>query len=227
MSAKQHPLGFCTCRTHVERPWNRPEHWSGAETAYLEAWYGRKPDASISAHLGRSVVALRLKARRLGLRKKDAGYTARELGRLFGVDATTIIKQWVRRGLLPSTRAYRQGPHPIHIFRHEDVEAFLEEHGEWVEHHKVPADSPFRQLVDVNTWYSLPELVRLTGRRNLDLDIKAGLIAARKRGAWWMVPASEVPKIRRLADEHIPEAVWRYEQGLAVRRNRRKLERAA
>ena len=31
MSPTPHPLGHCTCRTHVSRPWRRPEHWTQAD----------------------------------------------------------------------------------------------------------------------------------------------------------------------------------------------------
>lgn len=218
---RDHTFG-CTCKTHIGRPWHRAEHWTPQEIAFLERWYGIWPDAKIAKRLGRTAVGVDVKAGRLGLRKRDNGYTARELGRLLGTDSTVISKQWIRRGLLKAHHGYRQGPSPVHLIPHEEVERFIVEHGEWITAANVPADSPFRFLVESHRWYSLPDLAVLTGRTNLDLDIHAGRIAARKRGTWWMVPSSELSKIRALPDEARAEAVWRRDSRLRVRRNRRK-----
>jgi hypothetical protein len=222
MPPRKHALGHCTCASHAGRAWNRPEHWRADEVDYLERWFGIKPDGVIASRLGRSVTGMRLKARRLGLRKKDAGYTARELGRQFGVDGTTIADQWIRRGLLRAHHAYRAGLNEVHLVEHSEVERFIREHGEWIDHTKVPADSVFADLVAANRWYSLPQLHAITGRLNLDDDLRAGLLQGRRKGPHWMVPESEIPRIRRLASAHIDESVWRRQQRLRIRRERRR-----
>ena len=190
--------------------------------AYLEGAYGLVSMPSIVKRLGRSTVGVRLKARRMGIRMKDAGYTASELARLFGIDCTTVTKSWIRIAGLRSRRAYRQGPNLIHIVAEEEVDRFIRDRGWWIDWEKVPADSPFYELVMANRWFGKAGLHRLTGRLTVDDDIRAGLIFAERRGAHWYVPERELPKIRRLAPEHIAESVWRRQSVLRVRRERRR-----
>lgn len=222
MPPKHDDRGHCTCRTHVDRPWNRSEHWSAAEVAYLEQWFGMKSDEDIARKLKRSVLGIRLKAKRLGLKKKDAGYTARELGRQFGIDPTVITKSWVRRGLIEVHRAYYVGLNLVNLFDHSEVERFIAEQGHWIDHEKVPTDSVFADQVAANRWYSLPQLHRLTGRSNLDIDIRDGILPARKKGSHWMVAEADIAGIRRLPPAHASESFFRREQVLRVRRDRRK-----
>lgn len=219
--------GGCSCASHSARAWNRPEHWTAQEIAYLEQWYGWKPDAELAEHLGRSPVGITIKAKRLGLRKKDAGYTAREVGRLFGIDAATVSKIWIRRGLLRAHSAYSAGLKPVHLVEHSEIERFVFEHGQWVDHTKVPIDSPFADAVGANRWYSLAQVHALTGRQNIATEIRAGLIPARKKGAHWMVPETALPRIRRLDPTHITESVRRKRLLLDQRRDRRRALRAA
>lgn len=219
---RDHTFG-CSCqRSVVGRPWHRPAHWKSSEIAYLESALGVVSDQKIAKHLGRTVTGIRIKAKRLGLRRKDAGYTATELARLMGVDPSTVSKAWIRRAGLRSLRAYRQGPHPIHIVREADIEAFIAEHGWWIDWEKVPADSPFYDLVQQHRWYGRDAIHRLTGRSTFDEDIRAGLIRAEHRGAHWYVPESELSKIRRLPPDQADESYWRRQQVLRVRRERRR-----
>jgi hypothetical protein len=218
---RDHTFG-CNCRSHVGRLWHRPEHWTSRDVAYLERAYGRVSDDALAQRLHRSVVGVRLKAKRMGLRKKDAGYTARHLARELGIDASTVVKSWIRRGLLRSLRSYRVGAHLVHIISEAEVERFIREHGEWIDHEKVPADSGLWPLVATNRWYSTTQLHRLTGRLRVKDECRLGLIAARRAGAHWKVPESELPKIRRLLPEQIAESVWRRASVLAMRRKRRR-----
>src|SRR5690349_13969194 len=127
---KPHPLGFCTCESHVDRPWNRSEHWKANEVSYLETHFGLASDESIARHLSRSVVGIRIKAKRLGLRKKDAGYTSRDVAQIFGVDEGTVSKVWIRRhSLLRSRRPYSQGLNRVHLIMESELKRFIREHG--------------------------------------------------------------------------------------------------
>jgi hypothetical protein len=65
----------------VARTKERP--WSEKEVAYLEANLHRLSLAVLARNLGRSVTAVALKAKRLGIKKKDEGYTARSLAQAF------------------------------------------------------------------------------------------------------------------------------------------------
>ena len=207
----------------MQRPWNRPEHWTAAEAMYLEARFGRASDDAIARHLGRSVLGVRLKAKRLGLRKRDTGMTAREVARLLGVPCPKVVATWQERGLLRGRRGWRQGPHRVHLFREDDVLAFIAAHGQHVDADRVPADSPFAAPARANRWVSLPEVHRLAGRSNVaGREIAQGIVRAARRGPHWYIRAEDVPAIRRLRPAAIEESWWRRQSVLEHRRNRRK-----
>lgn len=225
---RDHAFG-CNCRNHVDRPWNRPEHWSTKELAYLERWYGRKPDEHIAKILGRTVAGIHLRARRAGIRKRDAGMSSREVARIFGVDETTVSKVWIRRGLLAAKRgAFRQGPHRMWLVEDLALERFIIEHGQYVDPDKMP-DSLYRELAEQHRFYSLPAIERMTGKdhHSLVTSIRRGVYRAVKRGTHWYVPADEVPKIAarvlRVGRWMTLDEVRREREAkLERRRNRRK-----
>lgn len=224
MSGRAHPNGHCTCVTHSDRAWNRPEHWTAAEVEYLESRFGQYSDEAIAARLSRTVVGIRLKAKRLGLHKRQAALTARAVAQIFGIDDGTVSKQWIPRGLLKSRRPFYQGPNRIHLIQHERVERFIRHHPEWIDVDKMPP-SPWRDLAARDPWISLPEVRRRTGRDPavVALMIRAGAICGRRRGTRWYVPVADVPKIRPLrSQDAIDESVFRRESLLEIRRNRRK-----
>lgn len=222
MNLPDHAFG-CTCARHAGRPWRRPEHWTRDEVAYLEGRFGSQSDAAIAKHLGRSVLGVRLKAKRLGLHKRDAGVSARQVALIFGIDETVASKVWIRRGLLRSRRPFYQGPHPIHLVAEVNVERFIREHPEYIDVEKMP-ESCYRDLAARDPWISLTEVHRLTGRNRhaVSLLIRAGELHGAKRGAHWYMPRSQVARIRHLAPERIAESVWRREVVLERRRAARK-----
>jgi hypothetical protein len=226
MSGKRHPWG-CTCKTHVARPWRRSEHWTAAEVELLDQRYGRMSDAAIGKRLGRTELAVHLKAKRLGLHKRDAGMTARSVAEIFGMDASTVCKAWLRPGLMrgrPNGRRDVDGRVVNWIVDAEAVERFIADHPEWIDIEKMP-DSYYRDLAARDPWVSLREVHRLTGRNHHAVArlALAGEIRGRRRGTHWYVPLADVARIRPLASEAaISESVFRRESVLAVRRNRRK-----
>ena len=226
MSSRAHTAGHCTCRTHSREPWQRSEHWKADEVAYLEDHFGRLPDMVIARKVGRSVMGIRLKAKRLGLHKRDAGWTSRELGRLFGVDESVISKVWIRKhGVLRATRPYRVGPHRVLLVGETDLLRFIRDHGEWIDVDRMP-ESPYRDLaLEGGRWYSLPAVQRLTGRHlhTLAHDLRRGRWPARKRGPAWMVHQSQLAAIRATAGHNGRLASWeRRERANERRRNARK-----
>jgi hypothetical protein len=225
---RDHAFG-CACKAHVGRAWRRPEHWSTGELAYLERWYGRRPDEVIAKVLGRSVVALRLRAKRAGILKRNAGLSSRAVARIFGVDESIVSKTWIKRGLLPATKgAFRQGPHHMWLVDDEAVEGFIRQHGQYVDPEKMP-DSPYRSLALQHKWYSLPAIERLTGKdqASLSTSLRRGVYRAAKRGTHWYIPAAELP---RIAGRVLRVGRWttlaqvrrEREERLARRRNQRK-----
>lgn len=216
---RDHSFG-CTCASHTKRPWRRSEHWTPAQVELIERYFGLWTDERLAAKVGRSVVGLRLKAKRLGVKKRQHGFTAREVAAIFGVDDTIVSKVWIRRGLLKASRgssAYR----PCWIVRPEAVEAFIADFPQWIDVDRMP-ESPYRDRATL--WISLPEVFRLTGRYAHDVAarIRAGEIIGRRRGQVWFIPATELAKIDARRPDEIAESVFRRESVLEVRRNRRK-----
>lgn len=223
MTRPDHAFG-CQCRHHVDRPWNRPEHWTKAEVEYLERSFGLVSDRTLSRHLGRTIVGIRLKAKRLGLHKRAQGFTARSLEQIFGTDASTIGKVWIRRGLMRSRRPFRQGPYLVHLVDPAAVEKFIREHPEYVDVDRMPP-SPFRDLAARDPWIGTPEAHRLTGRNHHAIAklIKAGVIRGRRRGTHWYMPAADIPLIPPLhSADAIEESFFRRQSVLDIRRRRRK-----
>lgn len=225
---RDHAFG-CNCRSHVGRPWNRPEHWTTDELAYLEKWYGRRSDESIARSIGRTVTGIRLRAKRAGILKRHAGLSSRAVAGIFGVDETVVSKVWIRRGLLAAKRgAFKQGPHRMWLVQDADLERFIRDHGQYVDVDKMP-DSPFRDLALANRFYSLPQIERDYGRdqSSLSTSLRRGVYRGVKRGTRWYVPADELPKI---ASRVIRVGRWttldqvrrEREERLMRRRNRRK-----
>lgn len=223
MSGRRHPHG-CDCRTHAARPWRRPEHWSRADVQELERRFGLVADEVLARRFGRTVVAVRLKAKRLGLRKRAQAFTGRDVAAIFGIDASTVGKVWVRRGLLASVRPFRQGPYDVHLIDPRAVERFIVEHPEYVDVDKMP-DSPYRDLAARDPWISLPEVHRRTGRdpHKVAEMILAGTVRGRRRGSHWYVPVADLALIRPLRSRDAIEESWfRRQSVLEARRNRRK-----
>jgi hypothetical protein len=230
---RDHAFG-CACRSHAPGAWDRPEHWTTADVMYLEGAFGRIRDETIARKLGRTVVGIRLKAKRLGLRKKDAGHTAREVARIFGIDPTTVVDGWIAKGLLEARRApFTQGPQPVYLTSDEILRRFIVNHPECIDVAKMP-DSPWRALAAKDPWVSIREAHRLTGRNAfaISMAIRYGILRGRRRGvrarSHWYIPLADVPKIPPLKSADAIEESWfRRQSVLAMRRRRRQQARAA
>lgn len=77
--------------------------WSADEIAYLEAHLSRTSVKRIASRLGRSATAVRLKAKRLGVRKSGEGYTMRALCEGLGCDHHKVAR-WIELGWLKGKR---------------------------------------------------------------------------------------------------------------------------
>ncbi|MDE3075269.1 MAG: helix-turn-helix domain-containing protein [Chloroflexota bacterium] len=225
MGGKRHPMGFCVCK-HTTEHWKRPHHWTADEVSYLEQSFGHVSDERIAKHLARPVQGIRIKAKRLGLRKRDAGMNALSVAEIFAVDPHVVVT-WIARGVLRGRRSYPVGLNKSWLIAEEAVEAFIRQHGEYVDVERMP-DSWYRDLAEQHRWYSLVEVERLTGQSPhlVVKGIKAGRYHGTLRGAHWRVAAEELSAIRADTDpwrrEHIPILLREREERLRRRRNRRK-----
>ncbi|MBW2673834.1 MAG: hypothetical protein JRD89_10545 [Deltaproteobacteria bacterium] len=98
--------------------------WSEADIKYLEANLHRASLERIAQRLGRSTTAVVLKAKRLGIRKSDEGYTLRSLAIAFGVDDHKV-KGWVDTGLLRAQRRKSARPADMYYISDEAVRCFV------------------------------------------------------------------------------------------------------
>ena len=198
MTGMRDHLFGCACEKHVGRPWNRPEHWSKAEVAYLERHYGMMTDEAIAKKLGRTVWGVRLKAKRLDIRKRDIGHSSRDVARLLGVEESAVSKVWIKRGLLPATAGFEiGGGRRQWVVTDAGIETFIREHGHWIDARRVPEDSPFKALAMANAWISLTEVAERTGHSAhwLVWYFHAGLFPVRRKGTHWYMPAADAPKL--------------------------------
>lgn len=81
----------------LSRPKERP--WSHDEEAYLESNFHHMSVKALARRFGRSPTAVRLKAKRLGLRKYEECYTACSLAQALGVDPHWVLAR-IRSGKL-------------------------------------------------------------------------------------------------------------------------------
>jgi hypothetical protein len=77
--------------------------WTRAEEEYLEANLGRASIATIAKTLGRTQIAVKLKAKRLGVNKTAEGYTMRGLCLALGCDHHKV-ERWLRDGWIVGRR---------------------------------------------------------------------------------------------------------------------------
>jgi len=89
----------------LSRPKDRP--WSAQEEAHLEASFHRVSIKTMARKLGRSPTAVKLKAKRLGLRKYDEGYTASSLAEALGVDPHWVLTR-IRSGKLRASHRHTE-----------------------------------------------------------------------------------------------------------------------
>jgi hypothetical protein len=224
-SNKAHPLGFCTCK-HVLPSWRRPRHWSAEEVSYLEEWYGRMSDDRLAEKLGRPVLGIRLKAKRLRIRKRNTGLTATRVARIFGVDPKAVV-HWIEAGLLRGRRGYAVGPNRTWHITGEALEEFIREHGQYVDVGRMP-EGWWRGLAEQHRWLSLVEIERLTGEspHRLRKAVRSGTYRGAMRGPHLFIPASELPRIEAAVEPwrraHITILMREREERLKRRRDKRK-----
>lgn len=89
----------------LSQPKDRP--WTAQEEAYLEGNFHHVSVKALARRLGRSPTAVKLKAKRLGLRKYDEGYTACSLAEALGVDPHWVLAR-IRSGKLRASHRHTE-----------------------------------------------------------------------------------------------------------------------
>lgn len=104
--------------------------WTPEEIAYLEKHLHHHSLEKIAKHLGRTKVAVKVKAKRLGVNKcGQEGYTLRGVCEALGCDHHKV-QRWLQAGWLEGTRRKTERPidRDVWLFTDEQIRAFLLHH---------------------------------------------------------------------------------------------------
>jgi hypothetical protein len=116
----------------VSKP--KPPRWTEQEVTVLVIKRHRFSPKEMAEHLGRSETAVRLKLKRLGytwIRGVEGFFTARALGRIFGVESKTVA-WWMDVGWLEGSRyPTRLGPYYPRKISWDAVIDFIEDEQHW------------------------------------------------------------------------------------------------
>jgi hypothetical protein len=112
---------------HYQRPWTEDDE------DYLNDQWGKVSDTEMTKHLNRSPVALTIKAKRLGINRRQNVWTARNVAEVFGVDPKTVIR-WLDRGWIQGKKAPfgsggQRGEYRAWSFEEASLETFVREMG--------------------------------------------------------------------------------------------------
>lgn len=184
---------------HVSR-WDA---WNPEQDDALRQLAGTMPLADVAAELSRrfgvprTVAAVRIRCKRLGVSAWARGWSLRDLERFAGVDHRVIVRWWIEPGLLRARRWDGRGPHAGWWIDVAEIERFVRE-APWaydparLRVERVPRDrrteaARLRSIAltvhAADPWRSYAELRQYLGMtlRNLDRWRERGLIPHRRR----------------------------------------------
>lgn len=129
---------LCVPRGIVKK-WGRQlglarQHWTREETAFLERHLSHMSLADIAKRLGRTVVAVRLKAKRVGVNKcGQEGYTMRGLCMGLGCNHHTVLK-WLDKGWIKGTHRHTErAERDVWYFSDAAIRRFVMQHPQEVD----------------------------------------------------------------------------------------------
>lgn len=204
--------------------------WSRADDQYLRDTVGMKPIAEICEALKRTPVAVRIRAKRLGLRwvkgskrQPAQGLTARAVAQMLGVRCQKTVVRWIADGyMVGEKRPVRYGTSAVWRIWPEAVERFLREY-RWLYNPERIVDPGWRRVVA-----SLP-LARYVGVAEaahrlcytisgVNQLIRKGDLPAEKHGPNWKIAEKDIAAFvpPPLAWGHMKDA--RVGEGVRARR---------
>jgi hypothetical protein len=175
--------------------------WTPEEIDKLSDMWGTFSPRAIGKALGRTEVAVMVRAQREGLgRPTPAGsLSGNEFMIVVGCTSHPTFRRWVDTGALAASRNTRTGSKRADwIITEPALIAFLRDHAHQVDRDDV--DPAYRQYVP-ERWVTLPEAFRLGAAYPVLMEsaVKAGLVPeARQRGekgSWWVIPATILPRL--------------------------------
>lgn len=198
------------------RPGWRPmgDQWMPDQDDALRRLAGTAPIDEVAAELTRrfgiprTVPAVRIRCKRLGISAWAHGYPMCELGALFGLGHRAVVRWWVAPGLLPARRWSGRGPNAGWWFEPVDVERFVREHPWAYDAARMRPGHRLTRLAEViakrERWLTLEEAapilrvcketVRRWCRRGLLPGARLGPAPGASRG--WRIPAAALRERR-------------------------------
>ena len=173
----------------------RPDVWSKAEDQALRRLAGTRPLDELAANweqltggLPRSLNALAVRIRHLGLSRWAQGLSLCEVERATGYDHRTILAHWVQSavGGLPASRWNGRGPNQGWWIERHDLEQFLRSHP-WLYDWRRIRDRQLRALAEVShradPWLTWGEACSFIGISDTNLNkwARRGLFEIRRR----------------------------------------------
>lgn len=114
--------------------------WTSRDEEYLRRNIGTTPWPKMAKRLNRTIIAVKLHSKRIGLRKTRVGLTATSAARLLGCD-THVLTKWIRKGWLPAvprgTDRHAQQGGDAYFIRPLDLRRVVIEHPEEIDLRRV------------------------------------------------------------------------------------------
>ena len=111
----------------------RGPNWTPAEESRLVALIdAHRPYTEIAALLGRTEMAIRDRCAKLHASHRGNGYSGQRVARLLGIGCSKTVGWWCRQGWLRwHDVGLRYCKGPMHLIKHDDLVAFLEDERYW------------------------------------------------------------------------------------------------
>lgn len=216
-----------------------PRHWTAEQNDALGQLIGTMPIEQVAEALNRrfktdrTVTAVHLQVKRLGLSRWVQFLSMRDLERIFGCDHRVIAKHWIAPGHLVAKRWSGRGPNDGWWIERSDVERFVDEFGWLYDVARMKAGHPLTrraQLVAMrDPWRTYQELAAYLGIRgevNLDRWRRRGLVPHRRRpksgpGMQIVIRGRDFPAIKAAVDAARSEAIAARRQQFTERQQAR------
>lgn len=174
--------------------------WTETQVQELRGRWGWDPPSVVARAVGRSVVACKVKAKRLGIpaHGRYAIYSASQVGVIFSVDVKTVVG-WIQKGwLVGRQHETGAGPNKRWHIHYDAIEAFIREHPAQYGRQRLAPGTWWRELAD-RTWrdretVSIEQAARILGVRpsTLARHCQRGWLPAEREpwsgGFAWRIP---------------------------------------
>lgn len=171
-------------------------NWTQAELLALdEMMRSGRSDKSIARALGRSVVAVQVKRKRVGLSsRRELFLSGRDVATMLGVGCEKTITWWVEQGWLRARRGNGAGRHRRWFIREESLFEFVGNPAcwhLWVYEHSAPEIKALFPERGQERFLTPSEVAGLYHVRHAAVNdwIHSGVLRAVRRGNW-LIPAS-------------------------------------